>query len=64
MKQPINQWLAFIDMERGDLLEMAEKENKLIKEAKENYKLALTGDMGEQEFYEYLKTPPKLMFEE
>ena len=27
MKQPINQWLAFIDMERGDLLEMAEKEN-------------------------------------
>lgn len=43
MKQPINQWLAFIDMERGDLLEMAEKENKLIKEAKENYNV-LTGD--------------------
>lgn len=34
---------AFIDMERGDLLEMAEKENKTIKEAKENYEV-LTGD--------------------
>ena len=43
MKEPINQWLAFIDMERGDLLEMAEKENKTIKEAKENYEV-LTGD--------------------
>ena len=43
MKEPINQWLAFIDMERGDLLEMAEKENKLIKEAKETYNV-LTGD--------------------
>lgn len=40
---PINQWLAFIDMEKGELLEMAEKENKLIKEAKEHYD-ALTGD--------------------
>lgn len=43
MKEPINQWLAFIDMERGDLLDMAEKENKLIKEAKETYDV-LTGD--------------------
>ena len=43
MKEPINQWLAFIDMERGDLLEMAEKENKIIKEAKESYDV-LTGD--------------------
>ena len=43
MKEPINQWLAFIDMERGDLLEMAEKENKTIKEAKEYYEV-LTGD--------------------
>ena len=43
MKEPLNQWLAFIDMERGDLLEMAEKENKIIKEAKENYDV-LTGD--------------------
>ncbi len=43
MKEPINQWLAFIDMERGDLLEMAEKENKLIKEAKQTYDV-LTGD--------------------
>ena len=43
MKEPINQWLAFIDRERGDLLEMAEKENKTIKEAKEYYEV-LTGD--------------------
>ena len=43
MKDPINQWLAFIDMERGDLLDMAEKENKIIKEAKKTYE-TLTGD--------------------
>ena len=43
MKEPMNQWLAFIDMERGDLLEMAEKESKVIKEAKESYDV-LTGD--------------------
>ena len=43
MKEPINQWLAFIDMERGDLLEMADKENKTIKEAKEYYEV-LTGE--------------------
>ena len=33
MKEPLNQWLAFIDMERGDLLEMAKKNSKIIKEA-------------------------------
>lgn len=43
MTIPINQWLAFIDMEKGELLEMAEKENKLIKKAKENYDV-LIGD--------------------
>ena len=43
MTLPINQWLAFIDMEKGELLEMAEKENKLIKEAKGHYD-TLTGD--------------------
>lgn len=43
IKEPINQWLAFIDMERGDLLDIAEKENKLIKETKETYAV-LTGD--------------------
>ena len=43
MKDPINQWLAFIDMERGDLLDMAEKENNIIKEAKKSYE-TLTGD--------------------
>lgn len=43
MKDPLNQWLAFIDMERGDLLEMAKKENKIIKEASKYYD-ELTGD--------------------
>ena len=43
MKEPINQWLAFLDMERGDLLEMAKKENKKIKKAVENYE-TLTGN--------------------
>ena len=43
MKDPINQWLAFIDMERGDLLDMAEKENNIIKEAKKSYE-TLTRD--------------------
>ena len=40
----MNQWLAFIDMERGDLLEMAEKENELIKEANENYNILIGDD--------------------
>lgn len=43
MTLPVNQWLAFIDMEKGELLEMAKKENKLIKEAVEQYNI-LTGD--------------------
>lgn len=43
MKEPINQWLAFIDMEREDLLEMAKKNSKLIKEAYGEYEV-LTGD--------------------
>ena len=43
MKLPINQWLSFLDMERGDLLEMAKKENKKVKKALENYEV-LTGD--------------------
>lgn len=43
MKEPINQSLALIDMERGDLLEMAEKESKLIRQAKQAYDV-LTGD--------------------
>ena len=43
MKEKINQWLAFIDMERGDLLEMAKKENNLVKEANEKYNI-LTGE--------------------
>ena len=43
MGKPINQWLAFIDMEKGDWLEMAKKENKEIKEAVEEYE-TLTGD--------------------
>ena len=43
MKEPINQWLAFIDMEKGEWLEMAQKENKEIEEAVEEYE-TLTGD--------------------
>ena len=43
MSKPINQWLAFLDMERGELLEMAKKENKKISKAIENYEV-LTGD--------------------
>ena len=43
MKEPINQWLSFIDMEKGDWLEMTKKENKEIEEAVEEYE-TLTGD--------------------
>ena len=43
MDEHINQWLAFIDMERGDLLEMAKNKNKEIKQALEGYEV-LTGD--------------------
>ena len=43
MSEPLNQWLAFLDMERGDLLDMAKKNNKKIKKAVENYEV-LTGD--------------------
>lgn len=43
MEKEINQWLAFIDMERGDLLEMAKEKNKEIKEATDAYEV-LTGD--------------------
>ena len=43
MKEALNQWLAFLDMERGDLLEMAKKESKEIKKALNNYEV-LTGD--------------------
>ena len=43
MEEPINQWLAFIDMEREDLLEMAKKNSKLIKEAYGEYEV-LTGE--------------------
>ena len=43
MSIPLNQWLAFLDMERGDLLDMAKKKNNLIKKAVENYEV-LTGD--------------------
>lgn len=43
MKEKLNQWLAFIDRERGDLLDMAKKENEEIEEADEKYNV-LTGD--------------------
>ena len=43
MKEETNQWLAFIDMEREDLLEMAKEENEEIKEAVKDYEV-LTGE--------------------
>ncbi len=43
MKETVNQWLSLIDMERGDLLEMAKKENKEVKKAAEDFDV-LTGD--------------------
>jgi predicted transposase/invertase (TIGR01784 family) len=43
MKEKLNQWLAFLDRERGDLLEMAKKENKMISKADDEYHV-LTGD--------------------
>ena len=43
MSNILNQWLAFIDMERRDLLEMAMKNNKEIEEAVEKYEV-LTGE--------------------
>ena len=43
MSNKQNQWIAFIDGERGDLLDMAKKENKLVNEADEHYNV-LTGD--------------------
>ena len=43
MTEPLNQWLAFLDMERGDLLEMAMEENEQIKDAVKSYN-ELTGD--------------------
>ena len=43
MDEKIDQWLAFIDMERGDLLDMAKKKNKVIEEAYKEYE-ELTGD--------------------
>ena len=43
MTKRINQWSAFLDMERSDLLEMACKENDKVKRAVENYE-DLTGD--------------------
>lgn len=43
MSDRLNQWLAFLDGERRDLLEMAKKENKLIDEADKRYNV-LTGD--------------------
>ena len=43
MNEKINQWIAFIDGERKELVEVAEKKNKTLQKAREemNY---LTGD--------------------
>ena len=38
--------------------------NNMGDEAKEKYKLAMSGEMEAQAFYDYLKISPHLMFEE
>lgn len=43
MKEKLNQWIAFIDGERDDLIDMAKKESKIIKDADKEYNV-LTGD--------------------
>ena len=43
MREKLNQWLAFIDGERKELVEMAKKNNKLVEKGDENYNV-LTGD--------------------
>lgn len=43
MTRTINHWLWFLDMERGELLEMACEKNDKVKKAVENYEV-LTGD--------------------
>ena len=43
MTKRINHWLSFLDMERGELLEMACEKNDKVKRAVENYEV-LTGD--------------------
>ena len=44
MQEERNQWLAFIDMERGDLLEMAKKKNNEIKDAVKDYEVLTGGE--------------------
>jgi len=43
MTKRINHWLSFLDMEKGELLEMVCKKNDKVKRAVENYEV-LTGD--------------------
>ena len=43
MKEKLNQWIAFIDGERDDWIDMAKKESKIIKEADKEYNV-LTED--------------------
>ncbi len=43
MTRTINHWLSFLDMERGELLEMVCEKNDKVKKAVENYEV-LTGD--------------------
>jgi len=42
MTRTINYWLSFLDMERGELLEMASEKNDKVKKSVENYEV-LTG---------------------
>ena len=43
MEDELNGWLAFLDMERGDLLEMAKEKSEIIREAVTEYE-ELTGE--------------------
>jgi len=43
MNKKINQWIAFIDDEDKELIEMAEKNNKVLKKARKEITY-LTGD--------------------
>ena len=52
-KNKLEEWLAFIDYERKDVLEMAVKNNELVKKAKLTYEY-LTGDEAQKRL-QYLR---------
>ena len=67
MKKPLNRWLAFIDMEKEELLEMAKKESKVIRDAITGYEV-LTGEanlkrLEEVRFLDSLERGDAMAFE-